>query len=187
MARERCSLAGDPLHHASISAKRVDVEIKQFEAGAVVSRGKPLPRDGHPNAGRNALAERSRCALDARCPAILGMAGAAAIQLPECFQGVQRHRRFAQGFVILADRPHFRQMQQRVEQHGSVANRQDEAVAIGPRGILRVEAQELLPQAIGHRRHRHGGSGMTGVRRLDCIHGEGADRIDAGQLDPRTY
>ena len=184
MSRERCSLAGDPLHHASISAKRVDVEVEQFEAGAVVSRCQPLPGDRHPDAGSNALAERSRCGLDARCPAILGMAGTAAIQLPECFQGVQRYRGFAEGFVILADRPHLRQMQQRVEQRGRVADREDESVAIGPYGVLRVEAQELLPQAIGHRRHRHGGSRMTGVRRLDCIHGEGADRIDAGQLDP---
>lgn len=40
-----------------------------------------------------------------------------------------------------------------------MANREDEAVAIGPDGALRVEAQELLPQATSQRRHRHGGPG----------------------------
>jgi hypothetical protein len=34
------------------------------------------------------------------------------------------------------------------EQPGGVANREDEAVAIGPDGFLRVEAQDLLPQAM---------------------------------------
>ena len=83
VAGEGRGLAGDAFHHASISAKCIDIEVEQFEGGPVVSRGKPLPRNGHADAGRHALAERSGCGLDAGCPAIFGVAGTAAIQLAE--------------------------------------------------------------------------------------------------------
>ncbi len=56
----RGSFAGDAFHHAAISAKRVDVEVEKIlEPWAVVTRGQPLPGNGHAYAGGDALAERS--------------------------------------------------------------------------------------------------------------------------------
>ena len=89
---KRGSLAGDAFHHASISAERVDVEVEKIlEAGAVVTRGQPLPGDCHAHAGGDALAERPCGGLHSRSPAVLRMSRAAAIQLPKRFDGVQWH------------------------------------------------------------------------------------------------
>src|SRR5262245_24244688 len=44
--------------------------------------------------------------------------------------------------------------------------------------MLRVKAQEALPQAIDHGRERHRRARMAGVGLLDRVHREGTDRID---------
>ena len=49
---------------------------------------------------------------------------------------------------------------------------------VGPDRMVRVEAQEPLPQTIDHRRQRHG-SRMAAVRLLRRIHRESADGVDA--------
>src|SRR5271157_4291388 len=113
MAGEGGGLAGDAFHHASISAKRVDIEVDQvLEARTVVSRGQPLPGNSHANACGDALAERSRGGFNARRPAVLRMPRTPAIQLPECLDGVQWHRYFAESFVVFADGSDFGQVKQ---------------------------------------------------------------------------
>ena len=131
----------------------------------------------------SALAERAGGGFDAAGPAVLRMAGAAAVQLAEALDRIQRHGRLAERFVLLADRLHAGQVQQRVEQHRGVAGREDEAVAVGPDRVLRVEAQELLPQAVGHRRHGHRRAGMAGVGRLHGVHRQRADGVDARRVE----
>src|SRR5271166_6485980 len=80
VSSERCRLAGDAFHHASIPAKRVNVEVEQvLEAWAVITRRQPLPADGNADAGGDTLAERARGGLDARRPAVLGMSRTAAV------------------------------------------------------------------------------------------------------------
>src|SRR6201987_472428 len=57
------------------------------------------------------------------------------------------------------------------------------AIAIRPDRIFRIEAQKLLPQAVNHGSHSHGGAGMPRIRLLHRIHGQGANRVNA-QLIP---
>jgi len=71
----------------------------------------------------------------------------------------------AQLLILRIDRFDACQVQGGVEQHGGVADREDEAVAIGPDGIGRIEAQIILPQVIDDWGKRHG---RAGVARLAC-------------------
>ena len=88
-------------------------------------------------------------------PAILRMARATAAELPEPSGSPPAAPTVRPSLVVFADRLHPGQVQERVQQHRGVPGRKDEAVAVGPDWILRVEAQELLPQAVGHRRQGH--------------------------------
>ena len=63
-----------------------------------------------------------------------------------------------------------------------MAHRQHEAVAVGPDGVLRVEAQEALPQGISHGSHGHGRARVAGVGLLHCVHRQGADGGDGLEL-----
>ena len=181
---ERGGLGGDALHHAAVAAQGVDVEVDQvLEAGAVVACGHPAARHRHADAVGQALPERPGCRLDARGPAVLRVAGAAAMPLAERLDRLERHRRLAQPLVVLADGPDAGQVQQRVEQHRGVAGRKHEAVAVGPDRVLGVETQHVLPQVVADRGHRHGRPGVPRVRGLDRVDGEGADRVDADLVE----
>src|SRR5271155_4681515 len=110
------------------------------------------------------------------------MPWAPAIQLSERLDRIEWYRYFAESFVVLADSADFGQMQQGIEQHGGVPGRKHKTVAVRPHGILRIEAQELLPEGVRHRRHTHGRSGMSRIRGLHCIDAQGADRVDTGEV-----
>jgi hypothetical protein len=184
VSRQRRRLVRDALHHAAVAAQGVDVKVDQvLEPGPIEARGHPPAGDGHAHAGGQSLAERAGGGLDAAGPAVLRVTGAAAVQLPEALDRLQRYGRLTQRLVLLADRLHPGQVQQRVQQHRGVARREDEAVAVGPDQVLRVEAQEVLPQAVGHRRHGHRRARVPGVGRLDGIHGQGPDGVDAEFID----
>src|ERR1700751_3001177 len=102
MSRKGSGLASDPFHHASVSAKGVDVKVeKTVEARAVVTRSQPLPGHGNANAGGDALAERSSRRLYARCPAVLRVPRAASIHLAKWLNRIQCNRRFAENLVVL--------------------------------------------------------------------------------------
>ena len=60
-----------------------------------------------------------------------------------------------------------------------MADRQHEAVTVGPDRMSGIEAQKALPQTINHRRERHRRSRMTGVRLLHRIHRQSADGVNA--------
>ena len=67
-----------------------------------------------------------------------------------------------------------------------MAGRENEAVAIRPYRVGRIEAKELLPEAVSYRRHCHGCSRMPGIGGLHCIHRECPDGVDAGQIHRLT-
>src|SRR5262249_45643947 len=84
VAGERGSLGRDAFHHAAVAAQGIDVEVDQvLEPGPVEVGGLPAAGDGHADAGGQALAERAGGGLDAAGPAVLRVAGAAAVDLPE--------------------------------------------------------------------------------------------------------
>ena len=184
VAGQRGRLGGDPLHHVAVAAQRVDVVVEELVAGAVEVRRLPLGRDRHADRGRDALAERPGRRLDARRPAVLRMPRAARVDLAEALDVLERDRQLAEPLVRGVDRLHAGEVQQRVEQRRGVADREHEAVAAGPDRVVRVEAQEVLPERVGDRRHRHRRAGMTGVGGLHGVHRERADGGD-GELVER--
>ena len=60
-----------------------------------------------------------------------------------------------------------------------MAGGQDEPVAIGPRRIGRVMAEEARPQDVRHRRGAHRQTGMAGLRVLHGVGRQEPDRVDA--------
>ena len=69
------------------------------------------------------------------------------------------------------------QVQQRVLQHRAVAVGQHEAVAVEPLRIVRVVAQEVVPQHFGDVGHAHRHARMAGLGRLDRVDGEETDGV----------
>lgn len=69
------------------------------------------------------------------------------------------------------------------QQHRGMAVRQNEAVAIWPDRILRVEAHDPVPERIDQRSQRHRRAGMARIRLLDRVDGECADRVDRQPIE----
>ncbi len=183
VAGDRGRLVRDALHQAAVARDRVDVVAEELEAGAVEVRRLPLRGDRHPHAGRDPLAQRARRGLDARRPAVLGVAGGPRVELAEALDVVEADRGVADDLVVGIHRLHPRQEEQRVEQHRGVARGKDEAVAVRPDRVLGVEAQELLPEGVGERRQRHRRPRVARVRLLDRVYGQRPDRVDAEAVD----
>ena len=112
-----------------------------------------------------ALAERPGGRLDAGRMAVFGMAGRLRAELAEVLQVLERHVRIAG------------EIEQRIEQHRAVAGRQDEAVAVGPVRLGRIELQELGEQHRGDVGHAHRQAGMAGVGLFHGVHGQGPDGV----------
>ena len=87
-----------------------------------------------------------------------------AVQLAEVFQLMQRQ--------VIA-----RQVQQGIQQHGSVPVGEHEAVAPRPLRMGRVVAQVAAPQRHGHVGHAHGRAGVARLGLLNGVHRKGADGV----------
>ena len=172
MAGQRRRFVGNAFHHVAVAAQRIDVVVEEGEAGAIEVRRQPARRDRHADAVAAALPQRSGGRLDPDGQAIFGMAGTFAVELTELLDVVEAQCRAVLGL-------HAGKMDQGIEQHRGMPVRQHEAVAVGPGRLLRVEAQELLPQGVGHRRQGHRRAGMARIGLLHRIHGQGADGVDA--------
>ena len=186
MAGQRGRLRADAFHQAAVAADRVDVVVEQVEAGPVVAAGQPLARDRHADAGGDPLAQRTGRRLDAGHPVIFRVPRRLAVELAEVADVVERDRRLAQAFVLGVDRLGAGEMQDRPQQHRGMAVRQDEAVAIGPDRILRIEAHDPVPQRIDQRRQRHRRAGMARLGLLDRVDGQRADRVDRQLIELLT-
>ena len=99
--------------------------------------------------------EESRLAIP------FGMAGTGAVELAERLYVIESHGGPVQRLIVRIHRLRPSQVQQGVKQHGGVAGREDEAVTIGPDRVVRIKAEESLPQTIDHRRHSHWRSRMA--------------------------
>ena len=183
VAGQRGRLLRDALHEAAVPGQGVDVEVEHLEAGAIEVRGHPLRGEGHPHAGGDALPQGPARRLDSGGPAILGVARTAAVELAEALDVIEAHRELAERLVLRVHRLDPGEVQHRVEQHGGVAHRQHEAIAVGPDGVVRVEAEMPLPEGVGHRGHGHGGPRVAGVGLLDGVHGQRPDGVDAELID----
>jgi len=100
------------------------------------------------------------------------------IQLAELLDVVEADRFLTGGGAVLVDFLDARQVQQRIEQHGGMADRQHEAVTVGPVRVLGVIAEEAAPQRVADRGQGHRRTGVPGVGLLHRVHGQGTDGID---------
>ena len=95
--------------------------------------------DRHADRVGKALAQRTGGDFDTRRVVILGMSGRLAAELAERFKVVEREIEPVK-------------VQQRVQQRRPVSGAEDEAIAIEPVRIGRVEAQVVFPKRVRHRR-----------------------------------
>jgi hypothetical protein len=102
-----------------MSPSPASVVVDDLVARPVEARGQVRLGDRHADGIADALAERPRRRLDALGQVALGMARREAAPLAELLDLLDRQ--------VVA-----RQVQQRVEEHGAVARREDEAVAVWP-------------------------------------------------------
>ena len=155
-------LVVDAFHHAAVADDHESPVIDQ----AIAIQGIEMPLGhGHADGHGQALPQRPRGAFRAGEVDILRMAGARAAKLAEIADVLDRRRGIAG------------EMQQRIEQHRTMAGREHEAVAIGPfrsGGVELEEAREQHGRDIGHA-HRH--ARVPAVRRLDGVHRQGADGV----------
>ncbi len=107
------------------------------------------------------------------------MAGTTAAGLAKALDVVERHGEATGLLVGWVHRLDTAEIKQTIEQRGGVADREDEAVAIRPVGVLGIVAQKALPQAVDRRGSIHRGAGMTGLRLLHGVDGKRAHGIDA--------
>ena len=178
MPGQRGRLRADALHQAAVATDRVDVVVEDVEPRLVVAAAEQFLRDRHADAGGDALAQRAGGRFDARDPVIFRMPRRLAVELAEVADVVERDRRLAQPLVIGVHRLRLRQMQHRPEQHRGVAVGQHETIAVGPDRILGVEAHDPVPDRVDQRRQRHRRARMPGIRLLDGVDRERADRVD---------
>ena len=142
VAGERCRFGAQPFHHVAVAGQREHPVVEEREAGTVVGGGQPGLRDGHAHAGGHALAQRAGGGLDAGGPAVLRVPGAAAAGLAKALQVGHRHRQAFARPVQTGRGLDAAQMQQPVQQRRGVADRQHEAVAVGPSSIFGVERRK---------------------------------------------
>ena len=177
-----CGFRRHTLHHVAVAAQGIDAVAIQLIAGLVVAGGEPAFRHRHADRVGDALAQRPRRRLHARGVAVFRVARRHAAELAELLDVVQRHSLLLRG-PVLADAPRAGQVQQRIEQHGGVPDRQYEAVPVGPGRVHRVEPQAVLPQRVGDGGHSHRGAGVAGFRFLHRIHRQRAYGVDAQLVD----
>ena len=162
MAGKRDRFLADAFHQVAVGSEHIGRVIDDV---AAEQRGEVALGDGHANRVGQSLAERTGRGLDAGRVAVFGMAGRQRAELAETLDLLDRH-------LLVAEK-----IKQRVDQHRAVAGREHEAVAIGPRRIGGIEFQKAREQ---HRRdigRAHRQAGMAGLRPLDRIHGQRADRV----------
>ncbi len=162
MARKTDGFVVDAFHEAAVAGDHPGLVIDQRIAEHRIQM--PL---GHRHADGHGqpLPQRAGGGLDARQLEILGVAGAWAAKLAEL-------RNVLESRLMIAG-----QVQQRIDQHRTVARRKHEAVAVGPfrrGGIIFEEIAEQNRRDIGHT-HRH--AGVPAVGRLDRIHRQHANGV----------
>ncbi len=129
---QRARLVGYPFHHAAVAHEHVSVVVDDFVARFVEFIGQQLLGHCHAHRIGDALSERAGGGFHAGCVTVLGMTGRLGMQLTETFQFI--HRQSVAG-----------QMQQRIEQHRTVAIGKHKAVAVCPKRVCRVMAKMAVP------------------------------------------
>ena len=153
-------------HQAAVARDDIGVVIHDL---CPVLRAQHLFGHGETDRIGDALAERAGGGLNRVGEEVLRVPGCARAHLAEVFQ-------LFDGELLVAC-----QVQQRIQQHGAMARRQDKAVTIRPKRVGRIKFQVLFEKHgcnIGHA-HRH-----AGVARIGGGDGIEGQRANGGGLGP---
>ena len=165
-AGQRDCLLADAFHQAAVASDDIGVMVHDL---CPVLRAQHLFGHGETDGVGDALAQRAGGGLNRIGEEVLWVARGARAHLAEVLQ-------LFDGKLLIAG-----QVQQRIKQHGAVACRQDEAVAVGPKRVGRVELQVLLKEDGGHIGHAHRHAGVAGIGGGHGIEGQ---RANGGGLGP---
>ncbi len=149
-------------HQAAVTGDDPGLVVDEIvtETGIEVAFG-----HGHANGGGQSLTERAGGAFDTGGVTVFRMAGGGGAPLAEVLDVFHRYRLEAG------------EVKQRVEQHRTVTGGEHETVAVGPVRLLRVVLQELGPQHGGDVGHAHRHALVAGLRVVNCLHRQDADRV----------
>src|ERR1700692_1238439 len=120
MAGERGRLRTDAFHQAAVAADGIDVIVEEIETWLVVTAGEPFARDGHADAGGDALTKRTGRRLHARDPVIFRMPRSFAAELAKMANVIERDRGLAPALVLRGHRARARQIEHGPLQHRGV-------------------------------------------------------------------
>ena len=143
----------------------------------------PAGRHGHADTVAATLAQWAGCRLDARGQSVFGMAGAFPVKLAKLFDVLEAYGGRFENSVSAIDCLYACEMEHCVQQHRCMTVRKYESITIGPYRIVRIEAQEALPQCVHDRSERHWRARMSGICLLHSIDGKRAYRVDAKVLE----
>ena len=156
MPGKRDGFLGNAFHQAAVAGQDVGAVVD--DVGAEFG-GELLLGHGHADAVGDALAQRPGGRFDAGGVAVFGMASGLGAELAEILQLLHRH-------VLITE-----QVERGVKEHGAVAGRQHEPVAVGPVRILRIERHHLREQDGGNICCPHWQAGVAGIGFFNGIHG----------------
>ena len=163
-AGQRADFMGNAFHHAAVAEEHVGVVVDDVVAFTVELRAQHLLGDGEADGVGDALAERAGGGLDTRGVTVFRVARGTTVQLAELLEVFDAE-------VVTG------QVQQRIDQHRTMAVGQHEAVTIGEVRVARVVLEVVAPQHFGDVRHTHGGTGVAAVGFLHGIHAQGTNGI----------
>src|SRR2546430_17054111 len=101
-----------------------------------------------------------------------------AVELAEVTDILEGHRRVPESFVLGVDGLGAGEMEHGPEQHRGVAVREHKPIAVGPDRVLRIEAQDAMPERVHERRECHRRAGGPGRRLVYRIYGAGTNGVD---------
>ena len=162
MAGDAPGRLGDLLLDAAVG----DVDERLVRQPLAEPRGQESLGDRRADGHGVPLAERAGRVLDAAQDVALGVARRRAVPLPERLEFV--------GGVVAG------QVEDGVEQRRHVAGIQEEAVAVGPRHVVRVVDEEVGEEHVDEVRSAHGAARVAGLRLLH--HGRRQDPDVVGAL-----
>ena len=161
-AEVACERAGFHRHaflQAAITGEGDDMVVENAMGGCVEAGLAHFGRDGKTDGIRHALAERACGGLDAGGFVELRMSGSDAAELAEIFD-------FFQGQAIA------REVEPAVEEHAAVACGEDEAVAVQPVWLIRIEAHYGAEENGSDVRRAKREAKVAGFAFRDGVHGQ---------------
>ena len=157
---ERGGFVSDAFHQAAVAGEGVGPVADKISAEL---GGEDALGEGDADGVGESLSEGAGGGFNAGGVRVFGMSGRERAETAEVSEFRDRHLR------ILAE------VEKRVEQHGAVSGREDEAVAVGPVGVARVVFQKAREEDGGDIGHAEGHAGVSAGGVFNGVGGEDAD------------